>query len=219
MVAQQILGIPILFCFVFTYLLLFQQCSMLYYTALGPSESPSCCFLEPWILLGGAFCFALCWCLGMLNSLRVSQRCCWVSEEFWIINAGQPLGDWLGPHWFFVWLWQGANWIWRVRLQAVGSERGSTHPHSNPKCPHVWENFCLQFFSHVLLTLAPWLQKPQRMTWFWPWHPLTPSDLPFLIMGLVGPSTLPAGTVLWGRISGGCLWPQVWFRLLQHVWP
>lgn len=71
--AQQILGIPILFCFVFTYLPLFQQCSMLYYTVLGLSENPSSWFLEAQMLLGGAFCFALCWCLGILNSLRVSE--------------------------------------------------------------------------------------------------------------------------------------------------
>lgn len=65
-------------------------------------------------------------------------RCCWVSESY-IINAGQPLADWLSPHWFFVRLWQGRSWVWGVRLQAAGTGRGSRHPHSNPKSLHVWD--------------------------------------------------------------------------------
>lgn len=96
MVAQQVLGIPVLFCFIFTHLLLFQQCSILYYTVLGLSEKLSSYSSEPWMLLGGAFCLALCWCLGMLNSLRVSE----VLLSFrWVFGLLM-----LSSHWMIDWV-------------------------------------------------------------------------------------------------------------------
>lgn len=124
--------------------------------------------------------------------------------SFWIINAEQPLDDWLGPHWFFVWLWQGENSIWRVRLQAMGTEMVRTHPHSTPKCPHVWDNFCLKFFSHVLLTLLSCLQKHQAL-----FLPMAPSDS-FRSPSL--PDHVCPG-------SGGCLYPYSWDSpVRKHFW-
>lgn len=72
MAAHQVLGIPVLFCFIFAHLPLFWQHSTLYYTVLGLSENAGSYALGPWMLLGGEFSLSLSWCLGTLNPLRVS---------------------------------------------------------------------------------------------------------------------------------------------------
>lgn len=221
MVAQQTLGIPLLFCFIFTHLPLFQQCIMIYYTVLGLSGNPSCCSLEPWMLLGGAFCLALCWCLGMLNPLRVSGVLLGFRWVFGLLMLSSPwMIDWVPTDslcGFGKEKTEFGGWGYRLWAQKWGEHIPTVLPsvpmsetisvwNSSPMSFSLWHHDCKSTkgppgFAHGTL----WLLPVTFPSWI------------MYVLGLVGASTLIAGTVLWGSISGGCLWPQMWFRLVQHV--